>query len=221
MNLRAEIVQVAHALYAGKMVAAYDGNISALTPHGTVLITPSGVCKGELTEEDIIEITPEGEKLRGSRRPSSESALHLHIYRNRLDVTSVVHAHPVYASAFACTNVSLDRPVFPEVILSLGRIPLCRYGAPSTDDLPDSLNPYLGYADVFLLQNHGAVTVGATVKQAYYRMEKLEHTAMVMQKAYQLGEIRELSETELEKLYLLAETSYGINLKPENRYRHE
>ncbi len=218
MNLRAEIVHAAHALYSGKMVAAYDGNISALTPHNTVLITPSGVCKGELTEEDIIEISLEGDRLKGSRKPSSESALHLHIYKNRQDVMSVVHAHPVCASAFACTEVSLDRPVFPEVILSLGRIPLCHYGAPSTTDLPASLHPHIQYADVFLLQNHGAVTVGGTVKQAYYRMEKLEHTAQVMLHAYQLGNIRELSKTELEKLYELAETSYGITIKPENRY---
>jgi len=218
MQQREQLIKYCNKVYEKEFVSAYDGNLSARTSHGTILITRSAVCKGEITAADILEIDLNGNVLSGSGKISTESKLHLFIYRNRKDVNAVVHAHPVYSTAFASTRNSLDRPVFPEVILTLGRIPLCKYATPSTDELPDSLKNYVSYANVFLLENHGAVSVGTTIKQAYFRMEKLEHAAKTIFIATELGGVKEIPKYKLDALYSVAETHYGIKLDEKNKF---
>lgn len=218
MQQREELIAYCHKVYEKNFVSAYDGNLSVRTPNGTILITRSAVCKGDVTAGDILEINMNGEIINGSGKISTENKLHLLIYQNRNDVKAIVHAHPVYATAFASARESLDRPVFPEVILTLGRIPLCKYATPSTDELPESLKQHINYASVFLLENHGAVSVGVNIKQAYFRMEKLEHTAKTMFVANKLGGVKELPKYKLDVLYSVAEKSYGIKLDEKNKF---
>lgn len=218
MQQREELIAFCHKVYEKNFVSAYDGNLSVRTSNGTILITRSVVCKGDVTDKDILEINMNGEIINGAGKISTENKLHLFIYQNRKEVNAVVHAHPVYATAFASARESLDRPVFPEVILTLGRIPLCKYATPSTDELPESLKNHINYANVFLLENHGAVSVGVNIKQAYFRMEKLEHTAKTMFIANKLGGVREIPKYKLEALYSVAEKSYGIKLDEKNKY---
>ncbi|MDP3149556.1 MAG: class II aldolase/adducin family protein [Ignavibacteria bacterium] len=218
MQQREELIAYCHKVYEKNFVSAYDGNLSVRTPNGTILITRSAVCKGDVTGSDILEMDINGNIISGSGKISTENKLHLFIYKNRNDVKAVVHAHPVYATAFASARESLDRPVFPEVILTLGRIPLCKYATPSTDELPDSLKTHINYANVFLLENHGAVSVGVNVKQAYFRMEKLEHTAKTIFIAGKLGGIKEIPKYKLDALYSVAEKSYGIKLDEKNKF---
>jgi len=215
---REELVKFCHKVYEKEYVSAYDGNLSLRTARGTILITRSAVCKGDVTEDDILEISLKGELVSGSGRMSTENKLHLTIYQQRKDINAVVHAHPIYATAFASTRDSLDRPLFPEVILTLGRIPLCKYATPSTDELPESLKDHIGYANVFLLENHGAVSTGRTIKQAYFRMEKLEHTAKTLFVANKLGGVKDLPRHKLDKLYEIAEQNYGLTLEQKNKY---
>jgi len=218
MQQREELITYCHKVYEKDFVSAYDGNLSLRTPNGTILITRSAVCKGDVTEKDIFEITPNGEIINGTGKISTENELHLFIYQNRKDVNAIVHAHPVYSTAFASSRDSLDRPIFPEVVLTLGRIPLCKYSTPSTDDLPESLKPHVQYANVFLLENHGAVSVGVNIRQAYFRMEKLEHTAKTLFIAGKLGGIREIPKYKLDALYSVAEKNYGIKLDEKNKF---
>ena len=218
MQQREELIAYCHKVYEKNFVSAFDGNLSVRTPNGTILITRSVVCKGDVTGNDILEINMNGEIISGSGKISTENKLHLFIYQNRNDVKAIVHAHPVYATAFASARETLDRPIFPEVILTLGRIPLCKYATPSTDELPESLKNHINYANVFLLENHGAVSVGVNVKQAYFRMEKLEHTAKTIFIASKLGGIKEIPKYKLDALYSVAEKSYGIKLDEKNKY---
>ena len=218
MQQREELIAYCHKVYEKNFVSAFDGNLSVRTPNGTILITRSAVCKGDVSGNDILEINMNGEIISGTGKISTENKLHLFIYQNRTDVKAIVHAHPVYATAFASARETLDRPIFPEVILTLGRIPLCKYATPSTDELPDSLKNHIDYANVFLLENHGAVSVGVNVKQAYFRMEKLEHTAKTIFVASKLGGIKEIPKYKLDALYSVAEKSYGIKLDEKNKY---
>lgn len=218
MQQREELIAYCHKVYEKEFVSAYDGNLSVRTPNGTILITRSAVCKGDVTANDILEINMNGEIISGSGKISTENKLHLFIYKNRTDVKAIVHAHPVYATAFASARESLDRPIFPEVILTLGRIPLCKYATPSTDELPESLKQHINYANVFLLENHGAVSIGVNIKQAYFRMEKLEHTAKTIFIASKLGGIKEIPKYKLDALYSVAEKSYGIKLHEKNKF---
>ena len=213
-----ELIAYCHKVHQQGFVAATDGNLSLRQPDGTVLITASGRPKGEITTDDIVHTTLDGTPLFAKKKLSTESKLHFHIYKNRQDVRAVIHCHPPVATAFACSGKSLDRPILPEIILTLGRIPLCPYATPSTDALPDSLNEAISYANVFLLQNHGAVCVGKTIAEAFNRMEKLEHYAKVILNAELLGGPLPLTRTQIDALYRLAPTVYGLDIHEKNRF---
>lgn len=207
-----ELVKYCHKVYENKFVAATDGNLSLRLPDGNILITPSGKNKGDLAMEDLIVISGSGEKIYGSGKPSSENKIHLLIYKNRPDINAVVHCHPVYGSVLSITENLFEIPVLPEVILTLGKVPLCEYGTPSTEELPDSMRPYVKDSNAFLLKNHGAVTAGKNIEEAYYRMEKLEHAAQILFTASGSGRINTLSSRELQKLMAAARDSYGIDI---------
>ena len=172
-----KLISVCHKVYQKGFVAASDGNVSLITSDNTVLITRSGICKGEITEKDILEFDFNGKHLKGEGKITTEFKLHLYAYSKRKDVNAVVHCHPVNATAFSLLGEGLVKHYFPEVILTLGKVHLCKYATPSTNDLPLSLDPFIEYGWAFLLQNHGAMTLGKNVDDAYYKMEKLEHAA--------------------------------------------
>ncbi len=210
MSIKDEIVKVAHLVYQNKFVSAFDGNISALTENNTILITRSGVCKGEIKPEDILEIDFDGNLISGNGKISTENKLHRFIYSKREDVKAVVHCHPIYSTAFTLIGEGFTDNYFPEVLLTIGKVPLCNYATPSTDEITDSIKNFVNDHNALLLQNHGAVTFGTSVLDAYYKMEKLEHSAKTLFLARLLGEPRKLNEQEIQKLISIAESTYGI-----------
>ncbi len=217
MPMKKEFVNICNKLYEKEFVAAYDGNISVRLDSEKILVTPSGKNKGELTEQDLVVCDMDGKLIEGSGKVSTEVKIHLLVYSNRPEINSVVHCHPVYSTALAST-IGFEVPVFPEVVLTLGKIPLCSYATPSTEALPESMLPYIEYANVFLLQNHGAVSVGKNLKDAYYKMEKLEHAAKSYCIAKSVGSLRALSPSELQELYDIAESTYGLRIDKRNKY---
>jgi L-fuculose-phosphate aldolase len=212
MSLREEFIRICHKVYEKGFVSAYDGNISAVTPDNTFLITRSGVNKGDVTEKDILEIDVTGKILKGEGKVSTEYKLHFFAYSRRKDVNAIVHCHPVYATAFATAGEELPHYVFPEVLLTLGKVPLCRYATPSTEELPKSLMPYIDFAWAFMLQNHGAVTLGKSLADAYYKMEKLEYSAKTLYIAKTIGNVNPLSSEQINELLSIAEEVYGIKV---------
>jgi len=218
MSERKKLVEICRKVYEKGFVASTDGNISAVTSGNTFLITRSGISKGKITEDDIIEIDASGNILKGNGRLSTEFKIHLFAYSRRPEVNAVVHCHPVYATAFASSGEGFIKHIFPEVILTLGKVPLCRYAAPSTDDLALSMEPHIDYAWAFLLQNHGAVTLGQSLDDAYYKMEKLEHTAQTIFAARLLGGEKELSFEKVKELINLAKEVYGLSPDERNIY---
>lgn len=217
MSLKKNLLDICHRVYEKGFVSAYDGNLSVRLNSKRILITPSGKCKGELTIDDFLEIDYNGKLLKGKGRVSTEVKIHLLAYSKRADINSVIHCHPVYATAFASSGQSLTKPVLPEVILTMGRVPLCKYGTPSTDEVPLSMLPYIDYAWALLLENHGAVTFGHDIISAYYRMEKLEHAAHTLTICKLLGGEKSIPVNKLRKLYSIAEKEYGIILNKKNR----
>ena len=135
----------------------------------------------------IIKVNMDGEVLSGDLKPSSELKMHLRVYKERPDVRSVIHAHPPTATGFAVAGIPLVRCILPEVIISLGSIPIAEYGTPSTEEIPDAIMKYLTDCDAVLLANHGALTVGTDLFNAYFKMETLEHFAKISLVARQLG----------------------------------
>jgi len=199
-ELKAQICEIGRRVYARNYVASNAGNISYKLSEDEILTTPTGVSKGYMDPGIIVLVDREGKRRYGELEPSSEIKMHVSIYAHRPDVRAVVHAHPPIATGFAVAGIPLAHCVLPEVVLSLGGVPLAPYGTPSTEELPQQLIPLLEKADAFLLANHGVVTLGKDLLQAYYRMEMVEHFAQILLTAKQLGKINFLTKENVEKL---------------------
>jgi len=210
MSSKKKLVEICHKVYEKGFVAAYDGNISCRTNSDSVLITPSGICKGNVNEKDIIEIDLNGNVLSGKKKISTENKIHLFVYLKRKEVKAVVHCHPTYATAFALNGEGLNKHYLPEVFLTIGKVPLCKYATPSTDGVAKSLEPYINYSWAMLLQNHGAVTMGKSLDDAYFKMEKLEQAAKIILLARLIGKPKELSKKNIKDILRISEKSYGI-----------
>ena len=208
-TLRADIVEVGRRMYARGYTASNDGNLSVRLGADRLLMTPKSVCKGFMTPDMMCITDLDGRKLQGDRDPSSEMLMHLEVYRHRRDVQAVVHAHPPIATGFAVAGIPLTRAVLAEVLTTLGSIPIAEYATPSTQELPDAIRKYITAHDGMLLANHGALTVGADLYSAYYKMETIEHFAKISLVARLLGRENLIAREEVERLQELRGT-YGI-----------
>jgi len=200
-EIRADIVDVCHKIYNNGWVAANDGNISVLIENNLAICTPTGISKGIMTPDMLIKVDINGNMIEGEKdlKPSSEIKMHLDILKNKPGVNSVVHAHPPYGTAFAVAGVPLNDCILPEIVISLGQIPLTKYGTPSTFVIPDSVREHLKNNFVFLLENHGALSTGSDVYQAYYRMESMELFAKIAVIARTIGNVNTISEPNVKK----------------------
>jgi L-fuculose-phosphate aldolase len=197
-----DIVEIGRRIYQQGYAASNDGNISVRISDTEILTTPTGLAKGFMTSDQIIKCDLQGNKIAGdpNLRPSSEVKMHLAVYAERPDVRAVVHAHPPVATGFAVAGIPLEKCVLPEIILTIGSIPLARYGTPSTEEIPNSIRDLIKQCDAVLLANHGALTVGKDAFNAYYKMESMEHFAKISLVARQLGGERVLSPSQVDKL---------------------
>lgn len=186
------MAQCCRQLAAQGLIAGQDGNLSVRLGPDRVLVTPRGLIKALVRPADMVEVDMRGRRRRGRRNPTSELDLHLRILARRPDIGAVVHAHPPVATGYAVAGQRLQIFVLPELILQCGEVPLVPYGTPGTPELADRLEPHLAGHDAWLLANHGAVTVGATLDAAWIRMESLEHAARIMFVAQGLGRVNEL-----------------------------
>lgn len=209
------ICDICHKMWQQGWVAANDGNVTVKLEDGTFLATPTGVSKCFIEPDMLIRIDENYNVLEAKEgyRPSSEIKMHLRCYKERPDVGAVVHAHPPTATGFAVAGKPLDDYSMIEAVITVGSIPVAPYGAPSTNEIPESIAPYLPEHDVILLKNHGAITVGTDLITAYYRMETLEHFAKVSLTAHLLGGAQELSEDKIDKLLWLRENYYKLSGK--------
>lgn len=200
LQVRIDLVRFGQMLHAQGFVAATDGNLSVRLDSSRIMVTPSGFSKGMLQPEDMVIVDLQGKKLRGTTDPSSETTMHLTIYRMRPDVGAVVHAHPCTATGFASAGIALDEPLCSEVVVTLGSVPLAPYATTGTAELSKSLQPFIADHNAILMANHGVVTYGADLHQAYMRMEAVEHYAKVVLAARQIGQPCSLDRREVEKL---------------------
>jgi L-fuculose-phosphate aldolase len=126
--------------------------------------------------------------------------MHLEFYRQRPGVGGVAHGHPIFCTAFAAAHQALPENILPELIATIGHVPLVPYGRPSSAKLAAALSPYCSKHNVFLLQNHGATAVGKTVREAYQRLEVVEAYAKTVWAAASLGGVKPLPRAAIEDL---------------------
>ena len=202
-EIKKEMCEIGKRVYNRGMVAANDGNFSVRISENEVLCTPTGVSKGFMTPDYICKVDLDGNVLQANKgfRPSSEIKMHLRVYKERPDVKSVVHAHPLYATTFAIAGIPLTQPIMPEAVIALGCVPIAKYGTPSTVEIPDAVSEHLQYFDAVLLENHGALTYSDSLLNAYHKMESVEFYARLLWQTMQIGGPQELNKEQVEKLY--------------------
>lgn len=203
-SVREEICRVCRLLYDRGYVVSNDGNVSARVEEERVLITPSGVGKGRVTPDMLVLCDLEGRILEGDRHPSSESGMHLMVYRERPDVRAVVHAHPPFSTARAICRRPLTERYLAEMILGLGEVPVTEFAMPSTAEVPDSVRPFVRTHSAVLLANHGSLAWGPDLLSAFDRLEVVEQTAKVYFLVERMGGGTEISPERAETLRSMA-----------------
>ncbi|MCI1664770.1 MAG: class II aldolase/adducin family protein [Atopobiaceae bacterium] len=198
---REAIVHVGRRMYDHEYVVTNDGNISVRISPDTIVVTPTGISKGFMTPEMMVVMNLDGDILsQGDRGPSSEVKMHIRVFEENPSIGAVVHAHPIFATSYSIAGIALDQPILSEAMLQVGTLPVAHYAKPGTYDVPDSIAPFVnGYGGV-LLSNHGALTWGSTLDEAFSRMEVTENYAHVSFVVRSLGGGRALSSEQVKGL---------------------
>lgn len=210
-EVKRDILEIGRRMYAKNFVAANDGNISAKVGENTIWCTPTGVSKGYMTDEMLVLMDLDGNVLKGKLQPSSEVKMHLRVYKENPEIQAVVHAHPPAATSYAIAGMPLNRAILTEAVMGIGEIPLAPYAMPGTEEVPDSIAPFVNTHNGCLLANHGALTWGKNAMEAWMRMESVEYYALVsMYTNGLIGEAHELTCDQVDRL-IERRTNSGIH----------
>ncbi len=179
-----------------------DGNLSARLEDTHVLITPAGISKGRMSPASLLLIDLSGKVVGVSERgrPSSETPMHLEVYKNRPDVRAVIHAHPVFATALTVAGLPFPGDVLPETALALGDVPVTAYATPSTAEDAEAIRGLIRDHTAILLRQHGTLTAGVDLEEALLHLERLEHVAEVFWRARALGHVDRLTPAAMKRL---------------------
>ena len=201
-QIKKEITQYGKLAGERGYTPGISGNISARFGNN-IVITSSGSANGYLEDSEFSVINFDGEFVSGNPKPSSEKFLHLDFYKKRPDVNYIIHVHSPYLTAFAASGQALLEAISPEIVYCFGEIPLAEYAIPGSDELVRKTSVYFENHDVVLLENHGVIVGGATMKQAYLSLELTEEYAKTLICAKILGGAKILPEEEVKKIYSL------------------
>ncbi len=199
-KIKQDICEIGRRLYNKGFAAANDGNITVRISDNEVLCTPTMHSKGFLKPEDISTIDMTGKQISGVKKRSSEALLHLEIYKARPDVKSVVHCHPPHATAFAIAREPIPQCVLPEVEVFLGDVPITKYETPGGKEFAETILPFVSKTNVIILANHGTVSFGVDVEQAYWWTEILDAYCRMLMLARDLGKINYFTEPKQREL---------------------
>jgi len=210
-DLKRELVRFGRWLSRIGFTPGTSGNLSVRISQDRILATPTGCSKRLMKAEDMVTVDLAGHQISGSKKVTSEIGMHLAVYNARPDINAVVHAHPPIATGFACAGRALDEPLCAEAIMTIGPVPLAPYATTGTDDLAASLAHLIPTHSAILLANHGAVTYGDSLLDAFLKMETVEHFAHICLVAHQLGSARPLQPLAISDL-LEAKERYVRNM---------
>jgi L-fuculose-phosphate aldolase len=174
---RKEVARFMRRLYENRLTTTSGGNISLRVSDDIIVITPSATDKGRMRWREVGLMNIFGENLTPELKPSIESEMHLSIYKRNKDIKAIVHAHPVTATAFTATRSKINTTLTAEARAILGDPVLVPYALMGTIDLAAAAADHVLYSDILLLENHGILTTGSTLLQAFDKIEVLENAA--------------------------------------------
>jgi L-fuculose-phosphate aldolase len=208
---RNEVIKIGNLLYQKNYIAGTEGNISIRISDDKILTTKSGVCKGNLCSEDLVLVNHAGEPIEGDNQPSIEFKMHLEVYKNRPEIKAIIHAHPLFVISLSLAGLNFEKQYLPESVIMLGKVPVAKYARPSTGQVPKSIKPYLEKTDIIIMDRHGSLTFGKTLKEAFYKTEILEKTAKIIWLSSRVGPLIPLDPLEIKELLKLRNEVYGLN----------
>lgn len=204
-DLRVEVCEVGKRLYARGYVAGNDGNISVRLDADRVLCTPTMICKGHMSPDDLCIVDLDGRQLDGRRPRTSEILVHLHVLRLNPTVRAVVHSHPPYATAFAVAHEPIPTGILPEVEVFLGVVPRTPYETPGTPEFARQIEPHAASACSVLLSNHGTLSWGDSLERANWNTEILDSYCRILLLAKLVGNVERLPAEKVRALLTLKE----------------
>src|SRR4051794_15450 len=209
-KLREEMCEIGRRVYNKGFAAANDGNISYRLGEDRVLCTPTRVSKGFMKPDDLCIVDLDGKQVSGKRKRSSEILLHLAIMKARPDVKACVHCHPPHATAFAVAHEPIPKCTMPEFEVFLGEVAITPYETPGTQAFADTVVPYVKDTDTILLANHGTITAGSDLMDAYFKTEIIDAYCRILILAKQLGTVNYYSD---EKAAELIKIKPGLGIR--------
>jgi len=199
-HIRLEIVEICRKMSDHQLVAGTEGNVSGRADGNTILMTPSGFNKADVTPDMLVRLKDDGSVVEGDLAPTSEKWMHLEFYKQRPKSNGVAHGHPIHCTAFAAAKRNLPHDILPELVAVIGRIATVPYGRPSSAKLAQALAPFVRQHNVFLLENHGATAVGASVRDAFHRLQVAEAYARTVWAAEAIGGVKPMTPEQIADL---------------------
>ena len=195
-QIKEEICDIGRRLYNRGFAAANDGNISYRFEEDRVVCTPTGISKGFMKPEDLCIVDMNANQISGFRAMTSEIRQHITIMKHRSDVKSVVHCHPPHATAFGMAREAIPQCLMPEAEINLGNVPIAKYTIPGGQEFADAILPFVDKSDIIIQANHGTVSYGPTVEQAYFLVETLDAYCKIALLARSLGRVQYFTQEE-------------------------
>lgn len=192
MSVHDEVLAAAKDMLRLGLTAGTSGNVSGRLEDGHVVITPSSIPYDTMTLADLVVIDDSGAVVEGTCNPSSEKSVHLASYRRYPEIGSVIHAHPVYASMFACARQPIPAVIDEFAVFVGGEVPCAEYAMTGTDELGENAASCLANVGSALLASHGTVTVSGSPEQAIHQLGVVERAAQIVWGARALGGVAEL-----------------------------
>jgi len=205
-QIREEICDIGRRLYNRGFAAANDGNVSYRFDEDRIVCTPTGISKGFMKPDDLCIVDMEANQISGHRKMTSEIRQHITILKHRSDVKSVVHCHPPHATAFGMVREAIPQYLMPEAEINLGTVPIAKYTIPGGQEFADAILPFVDKSDIIIQANHGTVSYGATVEQAYFLVETLDAYCKILLLARSLGRVQYFTQEEAVALLELKRT---------------
>lgn len=197
---RSVIIEYCRKLYDKGFMPGVDGNISMRVDGGHVLITPTGVCKGTVKEEQLSLMTLDGGFISGGR-PSTEAHMHIAALKRREEINACIHAHSPNIAAFALAGEPVDTRCAPFAYIHLGIIGEVEYITPGTPEFHKAVEAELSKGPrALILFGHGSLVFGRDMQEAFERIDLFESYAGMLLRAQLLGGAKPLSDDELLKV---------------------
>lgn len=211
LKIRKELTKYGHKIVDKGLVAGAGGNISARSGD-IIYVSPSGFALDEIEEKNFIEVDIcTGQTLKKGTRPTCEIIMHLSCYLIRQDIKAIIHTHQSLATGIASAGIEF-KPMLPDFVAIVGDVPIIDFILPATKALADAVAGVIKNHNACLLANHGCITVGATLKEAFYRADIIEDAAKSLVVAMAVGKPRFYTDEEQQAIKNLEAENYRLTI---------